>query len=132
WGKEHVKEMLDFLIDKLPEMGDGEFKMQTWNQVAVHMRSKFPLAEGEGERTAESCRSKFTRLKEDFVVVKALKSASGFHFSEERGACIMLETQDTWLDFVKHNQGSSKFHNKGFDFYDEMLQLVPHKAQGKG
>ena len=62
WGKEHVKEMLDFLIDKLPEMGDGEFKMQTWNQVAVHMRSKFPLAEGEGERTAESCRSKFTRV----------------------------------------------------------------------
>ena len=63
WGKEHVKEMLDFLIDKLPEMGDGEFKMQTWNQVAVHMRSKFPLAEGEGERTAESCRSKFTRVR---------------------------------------------------------------------
>ena len=53
--------MLDFLIDKLPEMGDGEFKMQTWDQVAVHMRSKFPLAEGEGERMAESCRSKFTR-----------------------------------------------------------------------
>ena len=33
--------------------------------------------------------------------MKALKSASGFHFSEERGACITLETQDTWLDFVK-------------------------------
>ena len=33
---------------------------------------------------------------------------------------------------LQHNQGSSKFRNKGFDFYDEMLQLVPHKAQGKG
>ena len=54
-----MKEMLDFLIDKLPEMGEGDFKMQVWHQVEGHLRSKFPLVEGEGVRTAESCKSKF-------------------------------------------------------------------------
>lgn len=48
WGDVHVKEMLNFLIDKLPEMGEGDFKMQVWHQVEGHLRSKFPLVEGEG------------------------------------------------------------------------------------
>ena len=39
WGDEHVKEMLNLLIDKLPEMGDGDFKMQIWNQVVDHSSS---------------------------------------------------------------------------------------------
>ena len=43
-----MKEMLNFLIDKLPEMGEGDFKMQVWHQVEGHLRSKFPLVEGEG------------------------------------------------------------------------------------
>ena len=63
WGSEHVKEMLNFLIDRLSEMGKGGFKAQVWNQVAAHMRSKFLLTEGEGERTAESCKSKFSRVR---------------------------------------------------------------------
>ena len=62
WGSEHVKEMLNFLINRLSEMGEGGFKAQVWNQVVAHMRSKFPLTEGEGERTAESCKSKFSRV----------------------------------------------------------------------
>ena len=62
WGSEHIKEMLNFLIDRLSEMGKGSFKAQVWNQVAAHMRSKFPLTEGEGERTAELCKSKFSQV----------------------------------------------------------------------
>ena len=63
WGGEHVKEMLNFLIDRLSEMGKGSFKAQVWNQVVAHMRSKFPSTEGEGERTAESCKSKFSWVR---------------------------------------------------------------------
>ena len=62
WGSEHVKEMLNFLIDRLSEMSEGSFKSQIWNQVAAHMRSKFPLTEGEGKRTADSCKSKFSQV----------------------------------------------------------------------
>ncbi|KIM54884.1 hypothetical protein SCLCIDRAFT_95838, partial [Scleroderma citrinum Foug A] len=111
WGSEHVKEMLNFLINRLSEMGKGSFKAQVWNQVVAHMRSKFPLTEGEGERTAESC----------------LKNASGFHFSDKDGACITMETESVWQTYTKNHEGSSRFHDKGFAFYNEMQQLVPQK-----
>ncbi|KAG6376237.1 hypothetical protein JVT61DRAFT_2213 [Boletus reticuloceps] len=37
WRPADVKEMLDFLIEKLAEMGDGDFKAQTWNQLAEYL-----------------------------------------------------------------------------------------------
>ncbi|KIM51298.1 hypothetical protein SCLCIDRAFT_90842, partial [Scleroderma citrinum Foug A] len=111
WGSEHVKEMLDFLIDRLSEMGEGGFKAQVWNQVAAHMRSKF----------------KYSQLSNDFMIVQGLKNASGFHFSNKDGACIMMETESVWQTYTKNHKGSSRFHDKGFAFYDEMQQLVPQK-----
>ena len=59
WDPPHVKEMLSFLIGRLPEMGEGDFKPQVWNQLANHLRKKFSLAAGKGERTADACKSKF-------------------------------------------------------------------------
>ncbi|KIM50555.1 hypothetical protein SCLCIDRAFT_145191 [Scleroderma citrinum Foug A] len=89
WGNKHVKEMLNFLINKLPEMGDGDFKMQTWHQLFIWSQSFLWLKERGRE------------WPNDFMVMKALKGASGFQFSEKNGACVMLEMVDTWLAFVK-------------------------------
>ncbi|KIM61344.1 hypothetical protein SCLCIDRAFT_70119, partial [Scleroderma citrinum Foug A] len=114
WGSEHVKEMLNFLINRLSEMGEGGFKAQVWNQVT----------EGEGERTAEF---KYSQLSNDFMIVQGLKNASGFHLSDKDGACIMMETESVWQTYTKNHEGSSRFHNKGFAFYNEMQQLVPQK-----
>ena len=58
----HISEMLDFLIGKLSEMGEGDFKAQTWNRVADHLRNKFPLAVGEGDKSADACKQKFSRV----------------------------------------------------------------------
>jgi len=41
------------------------------------------------------------QLKDDFVVVKDLKNASGFHFSENDGASITVESEPVWLAYVK-------------------------------
>ncbi|KIM58169.1 hypothetical protein SCLCIDRAFT_36162, partial [Scleroderma citrinum Foug A] len=55
------------------------------------------------------------------------KNASGFHFSDKDGACITMETESVWQTYTKNHEGSSRFHDKGFAFYDEMQQLVPQK-----
>jgi hypothetical protein len=62
WRSAHIKEMLDFLIGKLSEMGEGDFKTQTWNQVGDHLRNKFPVAVGEGPKSADACKQKFSRV----------------------------------------------------------------------
>jgi hypothetical protein len=123
WTKEEETALLKFLSDNLSAAGDGGFKSKTFSSAASYLKHKFPTYKG-AEKTTSVCKTKWTsvscyllsyvahdraltsiftviQLKGSYNAVVEIKRASGFTWSDERGADIDLQHGDAWAKFAK-------------------------------
>ncbi|KAF8814352.1 hypothetical protein BYT27DRAFT_7082415 [Phlegmacium glaucopus] len=129
WADRDVTALLNFLLSKKATAGDGlSFKAVVWNEAATVANLVTGLR--GAQKTASSCKNKFAKLKEVFLIVAAIKGQSGFKWDDERGADIGPESEAVWEAYEKKHKGAAPFRNKGWPWYDQMLPLMPTAPRG--
>ncbi|KAI6102450.1 hypothetical protein EDD16DRAFT_1525598 [Pisolithus croceorrhizus] len=113
WTEEEEHAFVLYLQEQVPAAGDGvNFLKKYFNSTTQHLKDKFPNQHG-GKKTASTCSSKWTLLKEEYFAVIDLKSASGFTWSDEHGAR-MASCNPIWKDYIK-KQGFPPVFTDGRD-----------------
>ncbi|KAK7019604.1 hypothetical protein R3P38DRAFT_3398370 [Favolaschia claudopus] len=130
WSKPEIHAMLDHLI--LPRVkaqaGDGGlFPMTVFTEVSAVLA---PLHQKGGLKTAKVCHNKYTQLRGTSKVVEHVAGNSGWAWSDEHGACIDDTTKSTWDDYVRAHPKAKPFRNRGWEFRDKMLKLMPVRITG--
>jgi len=97
-----------------------------WRAASVLKRLR-----GKGvKKSANSCKSKWWKLKSTYQVVTVLKSKShsGFVWDDEKGLGVTAETQLKWNKLVKSNEHFKPFATKGWPHYEAMERLMSSKT----
>ncbi|KAJ6448294.1 hypothetical protein C8R45DRAFT_1115377 [Mycena sanguinolenta] len=129
WTHADTVKFLDFLISKSSAAGDGgNFKMSTFNAAAKFLNE---TRERGGHKTGKGCSNKYKNLRSTLAVVEHLKyHASGFTYSDEKGADIDDASASAWDTYIVQHPDAKKFRNKGWPYMNQMEKLVPSKAKG--
>ncbi|KIM65147.1 hypothetical protein SCLCIDRAFT_52028, partial [Scleroderma citrinum Foug A] len=118
WLAEDTTTLLEFLLEELPKIGDGNFKRSTWTTAASLISTKHKITKGGG-------------LKKQYEAVLNLKDTSGFTYSDKDGAGVTLARADTWTKFVKSHPLAKPFKTKGFVYFELIGSLTPKKGKGQ-
>ncbi|KIK73208.1 hypothetical protein PAXRUDRAFT_108730, partial [Paxillus rubicundulus Ve08.2h10] len=59
-----------------------------------------------------------------------IKNMSGFTWSDQNGAGIVLKNHDVWDRYAKKHPAVRPFENKGFIHFHTMEQLMPATDKG--
>ncbi|KAG1890614.1 uncharacterized protein F5891DRAFT_1197953 [Suillus fuscotomentosus] len=134
WTIDEERALIDYLSSNKSGAGDGlTFKMTTFQGAAEHIKKTFTHQHG-GEKTADSCKTKWGNLKSAYGVVVNIKKTSGFSWSDEHGAGITDEHGDTWDRYAKGHPGAAPYKTKGFPHFSTLDQMIPQElisAKGK-
>ncbi|KAF8964770.1 hypothetical protein BDZ97DRAFT_1918729 [Flammula alnicola] len=129
WTTEDEVTFIDFLLLHAAAAGDGgNFKMVTFNAAAPVVEAK--RVKG-GPKTAKACQNKYNSLRRTFRAIQAIKNRSGWTWSDETGASITPEMEDTWSDFLKVHKDAKPFKNKGWVHLEKVSLLMPATVKGK-
>ncbi|KAI6102949.1 hypothetical protein F5141DRAFT_984743, partial [Pisolithus sp. B1] len=131
WTEEEEHAFVLYLQEQVPAAGDGvNFLKKYFNSATQHLKDKFPN-QHRGKKTASTCSSKWTSLKEEYFAVIDLKSASGFTWSDEHGAR-MASCNPIWKDYIKvmMHKHATHFRNKGFHLFSLMAEMMPSHSKG--
>ncbi|KAF8952273.1 hypothetical protein BDZ97DRAFT_1682107 [Flammula alnicola] len=129
WTTEDEVIFIDFLLLHAAAAGDGgNFKMVTFNAAAPVIEVK--RVKG-GPKTAKACQNKYNSLRRTFRAIQAIKNRSGWTWSDETGASITPEMEDTWSDFLKVHKDAKPFKNKGWVHLKKVSLLMPATVKGK-
>ncbi len=63
-------------------------------------------------------------------MIQAIKSQSGWTWSDTRGADITPEMEPAWAKFVKVYKEARHFKNQGWVHLEKMTEIMPKKLQG--
>ncbi|KAG1746877.1 hypothetical protein EDB19DRAFT_1905704 [Suillus lakei] len=129
WSKVEEITLLKFLLQALPSSGDGGFKLTTFNQASVHLKTRHPHQRG-AEKSGGVCKNKWTVLRKAYRSVIEIKCMLGFTWSDEHGAGITDRKDDVWACFTKSHPNAKPFMAKGFDHFKIMQQSMPSKSKG--
>ncbi|KIM51515.1 hypothetical protein SCLCIDRAFT_143067, partial [Scleroderma citrinum Foug A] len=130
WTTQEEHELLAFLKQQLPAAGDGVnfLKKHFWD-ATNRLKTVFPVQHG-GEKNARSCQSKWTSLKEDYLLVAILKTNSGFDWNDDTGTKFGKD-DTTWTDFAatrpKH---INYFRTHGFLHFNIIADMMPSHSKG--
>ncbi|KAF4616359.1 hypothetical protein D9613_008849 [Agrocybe pediades] len=129
WSTSDEKKLIDVLIEHKAAAGDGcSFKAATFTAAEVALAA-LPLAKG-GPKTAASCSNKWNALRRTFRVIQAIKSKSGWSWSDDHGASISPDMEAAWCDFLKVHPAAKPFKNKGWVHLSKMEELMPSTVKG--
>ncbi|KAI0706337.1 hypothetical protein C8Q76DRAFT_594344, partial [Earliella scabrosa] len=79
--------------------GDGaNFTKAVFTAAAVKLASRRYKG---AEKSWESCKNKWGKLRNAYWAVVELKKASGFSYDDEHGAGITRECEDVWKEFIQ-------------------------------
>ncbi|KAF8209046.1 hypothetical protein K438DRAFT_1754098 [Mycena galopus ATCC 62051] len=128
WTELDEKAFIEYLIEHLPEAGDGpNFKKPTLEGAAKAVNL---IRTSGGPKTFASCGAKLKQLRKFQGFVEKIMTISGWNWDPKKGVNVTPETRSSWDDWVKKNKGSGRFRNKGWPHYDRLLLLMPSKAKG--
>jgi hypothetical protein len=128
WTAAEEIALLDYLNEHLAEAGDGaNFKKATFTQAAIHIA---PLLKHGPEKDFKACQNKWSALKKIYKIIVALQQVSGWHWSDEHGAGITVETASSWDAYVKAHPEAKPFRNKGYANFDKIASLMPSTTPG--
>ncbi|KAL4066555.1 hypothetical protein J3A83DRAFT_4374613 [Scleroderma citrinum] len=122
WSDGDTTGLLEFLIEELPKVGNGNFKRSTWMAASFFISTKFKVTNG-GAKYADGCEHRFQLLKKQYDAVVNLKNASGFTYSDKDSAGITLPQADVWSRYVK------PFKSKGFIYFKLVKALISKKGK---
>ncbi|KAL4074554.1 hypothetical protein V8B97DRAFT_2022774 [Scleroderma yunnanense] len=117
WSDGDTTALLEFLIEELPKVGNGNFKKSTWMAASSFISTKFRVTKG-GQKM-------LMHLKKQHDAIVNLKNVSGFTYSDKDSAGIMLSQADVWSRYVK------PFKSKGFTYFKLVKALVLKKGKGE-
>lgn len=72
----------------------------------------------------------FLKLRRTFRVVQAIKNVSGWTWSDETGASITPELEDSWASYVRLNKDAKPFKHKGWRHFHRMENIMPGTIRG--
>ncbi|KAJ7614294.1 hypothetical protein DFH06DRAFT_1344247 [Mycena polygramma] len=129
WTKPEVYAFLDHLIKNVAKAGlGGNFKTPVYTAAAKMLNQMRTVG---GRKKAKGCLNKYTALRATYKVIDHLVNyASGFTYSDDKGANIGPAEKDAWDAYVKVHTGAKPFRNKGWPYRAKMAQLVPSQAKG--
>ncbi|KDQ50678.1 hypothetical protein JAAARDRAFT_82614, partial [Jaapia argillacea MUCL 33604] len=128
--------LIDYLEDHHAEAGGGmNFKAVTWYGALEELERTCTLG---GPKTPALCKNKWAKLKETYLIVIALQKASGFSWSDEKGANVDKSNKSVWdvyirvLTVITHQQhpNAKPFHNKGWTHFYGVQSLMSLTAKG--
>ncbi|KAH9013691.1 hypothetical protein EDB85DRAFT_2157997 [Lactarius pseudohatsudake] len=121
--------LLDYLWDHWSEAGEGMcFKAPTLTGAAAKVQE---MTTKGGPKTMGSCKNKWGKFKELYLIICDIKSQSGFTWSDEQGATIGPESTSVWEVYVKKKPGAEHFRNKGWGHFYKVQHLMPSNARGQ-
>ncbi|KAJ7120818.1 hypothetical protein C8R44DRAFT_563469, partial [Mycena epipterygia] len=108
--------------------GDGaNFPADVWNELVpllAHMLTK------GAPKTSKICQNKYGQLRGVYKVVKALRENSGWHWDDQKGACINEATKSSWDEYQKAHPKAKPFRNRGWPYWAGMNNIMPQTATG--
>ncbi|KAF8148122.1 hypothetical protein K438DRAFT_1779720 [Mycena galopus ATCC 62051] len=123
WTAADETKLLDFLAQEAAAAGDGaNFKAPTYTSAAALLNQS--ITKG-GPKTADSCKSKYQKLKGIYQVVCDIIGNSGWAWDDVRGACIGPANEGTWDAWVEKNPKAAPFRNAGWMHLDTFRTLIP-------
>ncbi|KAG2102321.1 hypothetical protein BD769DRAFT_1676650 [Suillus cothurnatus] len=102
WTPEEETVFVDFLLSQFSASGDGNPKGATFTEAANLLKERFQNASG-AEKTAGVCKNKWQSLKSAYSAVMDIKNTSGFTWSDEYGAGIVIKNDNVWDRYVKRH-----------------------------
>jgi hypothetical protein len=72
----------------------------------------------------------FLKLRRTFRVVQAIKNVSGWTWSDETGASITHELEDSWASYVRIHKDAKPFKHKGWRHLHKMENIMPGNVRG--
>ncbi|KAJ7444158.1 hypothetical protein FB451DRAFT_1294444 [Mycena latifolia] len=128
WEQLETKNFLQFLVTKKDKAGDGgNFPGPVFTDASSRLQ---PDVKKGAPKTAKVCQDKYAQLRGIYSVVDAIRKNSGWHWDNEKGACITAETQSTWDDYVTAHPKAKPFKNKGWEWLALMDELMPPRVSG--
>ncbi|KAL4069140.1 hypothetical protein J3A83DRAFT_4189030 [Scleroderma citrinum] len=96
--------------------------MKFFNGASQHLKQKFPV-QHSGEKTANSCQTKWCSLRDNFYVVHNLKHASRFTWSDINGIG-RDDLNKEWTDYMMKHKGAKCFGSQGFPLFDTLMDML--------
>ncbi|KAF9507902.1 hypothetical protein BS47DRAFT_1320981 [Hydnum rufescens UP504] len=107
----------------LAEKSEGNQSESRWKAgVYKHVADELNLkVSGGGLKDPASVRNRFSRLKDTYKTIAALREVSGFTWDPEHG-CVGVNN-NIWQKYVKAHPKAAPFRLKGWPHYDDMDTL---------
>ncbi|KAJ6594902.1 hypothetical protein B0H19DRAFT_1247533 [Mycena capillaripes] len=64
------------------------------------------------------------------VIQKRYPGASGWTYDQQAGFSVCDDNHDAWKEFSKQHTVFKLFANKGWDFFDDVKEILPTRARG--
>ncbi|KAI6037893.1 hypothetical protein EDC04DRAFT_2897063 [Pisolithus marmoratus] len=129
WMDEEELELVHYLQEQGAGTGDGyNFSMKFFNGTSQHLKQKFPVQHG-GEKTANSCQTKWCSLRDNFYIVCNLKHTSRFTWSDINGVG-KDDSNKEWADYMAKHKGAKCFRSQGFPLFNMLTDMLPSQPKG--
>jgi hypothetical protein len=76
------------------------------------------------------CSRLYSKLRRVFRAIQAIKSQSGWTWSDTRGADIGPEMEQEWVKFLKIHKDAKPFKNRGWVHLEKMTEIMPVTLRG--
>ncbi|KAI5980480.1 hypothetical protein EDC04DRAFT_2917959 [Pisolithus marmoratus] len=111
WMDEEELELVHYLQEQGAGAGDGyNFSMKFFNGTSQHLKQKFPL-------------------RDNFYIVRNLKHASGFTWSNVNGVG-KDDSNKEWADYTAKHKGAKHFRSQGFPLFNTLADMLPSQPKG--
>ncbi|KAJ7512308.1 hypothetical protein B0H11DRAFT_2346286 [Mycena galericulata] len=111
----------------------------SWDQTclelaAAHMVSRGPPAKG-APKNANSVKGIWAGMKKIhdalvLVIQKRYPGVSGWTYDQQAGFSVCDDNREAWKDFSKQHTVFKPFANKGWEFFDDVKDILPTRARG--
>ncbi|EIN09148.1 hypothetical protein PUNSTDRAFT_31268, partial [Punctularia strigosozonata HHB-11173 SS5] len=84
------------------------------------------------QKSARSCKNKWQALRDTYNAISDTLNdkLSGFTFDPHTGAHVTAESDAPWRAYCKKQPKISPFRNKGWEWWEDMIALMPTRVRG--
>jgi Myb/SANT-like DNA-binding domain len=124
WTQEKQAWLVDMLLeaDNNGKRSDNGWKKEAWEKIRVEFSERFH----GNQYDVQTLKNGWFSLRKAFLMVKTLRSQSGFGWDE--GLQIVTASNDVWTAYLKSHPKAALFRRNPFPLYDKVYTLVEGKT----